>query len=211
MDILRKHSGYKFFAKLDASMQYYTFKLDNKSQDHCTIITPFGKYKYLRLPMGLKCSPDISSNYGKYIIRKYMKSYKTNSYVWSHMIDMNSYDMNSHDENSYDLNSYDIMNSYIHWWWCFLHWLESPRQAVSHHFMLTTQKMASPLAHSSVNGPSEKINGLDIGLHHKVYTLEKEHQCHTPHGLTLHCHRTVHIQWLRKLLLWHVAEMHTYP
>jgi hypothetical protein len=32
-DILRKHSGYKFFTKLDVSMQYYTFELDNKSQD----------------------------------------------------------------------------------------------------------------------------------------------------------------------------------
>jgi hypothetical protein len=60
MDILHKHSGYKFFAKLDVSMQYYTFELDNKSQDHCTIITPFSKYKYLRLLMGLKCSPDIA-------------------------------------------------------------------------------------------------------------------------------------------------------
>jgi hypothetical protein len=51
-DILRKHSGYKFFAKFDVSMQYYTFELDNKSQDSCTIITPFDKYKYLRLPIG---------------------------------------------------------------------------------------------------------------------------------------------------------------
>ncbi len=106
-----------------------------------------------------------------------------------------------------NLNSYDIMNSYIQWCWCFFHWLESPHQAVSHHFMLTTQNgfIIGPFT-----GPSEKLTGLDNGLHQEVsYLGKRENRCHIPHGLTLQCHRTVHVHWLRKLILY-MSQSHAH-
>ena len=44
---------------LDLNMGYYTISLDPDASKICTIIFPWGKYSYKRLPMEIASSPDI--------------------------------------------------------------------------------------------------------------------------------------------------------
>ena len=58
-DLLLKLEGFSYATSLDLNMGYYHIELDMFSKELCTIILPWGKYEYQRLPMGLCNSPDI--------------------------------------------------------------------------------------------------------------------------------------------------------
>jgi hypothetical protein len=57
--MLEELEEFAYATSLDLNMGYYTIKLDYDAQKLSTIVTPFVKYQYLRLPMGISCSPDI--------------------------------------------------------------------------------------------------------------------------------------------------------
>ena len=57
--ILQEMEGFTYATSLDLNMGYYTIRLDADAQKLCTIILPWGKYSYMRLPMGIAGSPDI--------------------------------------------------------------------------------------------------------------------------------------------------------
>ena len=58
-DLLLKLEGFKWATSLDLNMGYYHIHLNPFSKSLCTIVLPWGKYEYQRLPMGLCNSPDI--------------------------------------------------------------------------------------------------------------------------------------------------------
>jgi hypothetical protein len=58
-DMLQKLEGFMYATSLDLNMGYYHMLLTPFSSRLCTIVLPWGKYEYCRLPMGLCVSPDI--------------------------------------------------------------------------------------------------------------------------------------------------------
>ena len=58
-DLLQKLEGFMYATSLDLNMGYYHILLTPNASRLCMVVLPWGKYKYLRLPMGLCNSPDI--------------------------------------------------------------------------------------------------------------------------------------------------------
>ena len=58
-DVLHNLNGEKFFSVVDSTSSFYNHKLDKESSKLMTFGTPFGQYRYLRMPMGALLSSDV--------------------------------------------------------------------------------------------------------------------------------------------------------
>ena len=58
-NVITRTHGSKYFTVLDANSGYYQLQLDEESSILATMNTPFGKFRYLRLPMGISNAPEI--------------------------------------------------------------------------------------------------------------------------------------------------------
>ena len=58
-DILSRMSGAKFFSKLDASSGYWQICVDKESSKLLTFNSPFGRYKFNRLPFGVHHASEV--------------------------------------------------------------------------------------------------------------------------------------------------------
>jgi hypothetical protein len=58
-EITSKLAGAEYFSVLDASSGFWQVCLDAESSKLCTFNTPFGRYKFLRLPFGINSAPEV--------------------------------------------------------------------------------------------------------------------------------------------------------
>ena len=58
-DVTSRLAGAKYFSSLDATHAYWSILLDTPSSYLTTFSSPFGSWRFLRLPFGIKSSQDI--------------------------------------------------------------------------------------------------------------------------------------------------------
>lgn len=52
-------TGARIFSRLDANSGFYQIPLDEESSRICTFSTPFGRFRFLRMPFGLASAPEV--------------------------------------------------------------------------------------------------------------------------------------------------------
>ena len=58
-EIMSRLNGAMYFSILDANQAFYQVRLDAESSKLCTMNTPFGRYRFLRLPYGVKSASEV--------------------------------------------------------------------------------------------------------------------------------------------------------
>ena len=58
-DVLHNLNGAKFFSVTDSTSSFFNHKHDEESSKLTTFGTPFGRYRYLRMPIGASLSSDV--------------------------------------------------------------------------------------------------------------------------------------------------------
>ena len=56
---MAQFAGAKVLSKLDAKSGFWQLKLTPSSSQLCTFATPFGRYRFKRLPFGIKSAPEV--------------------------------------------------------------------------------------------------------------------------------------------------------
>lgn len=64
-EIVSKLANKTVFSVLDLSDGFYNIKLTKESSDLCTFCTPFGNYKFLRVPFEISVAPEIFQRYSE--------------------------------------------------------------------------------------------------------------------------------------------------
>ncbi|XP_062610112.1 uncharacterized protein LOC134271904 [Saccostrea cucullata] len=58
-EVMSKFKDAKYFSKPDASSGFWQMKLDKQSSMYTCFNTPFGRYRFLRLPFGISSAPEV--------------------------------------------------------------------------------------------------------------------------------------------------------
>ena len=58
-EIIGRLSGAQYFSKLDANCGYWQIPLDEESSKLTTFNTPFGRFRFLRLPFVIRCAQEV--------------------------------------------------------------------------------------------------------------------------------------------------------